>query len=547
MRNYFRRELSGSLLAGVLILLFFVYSPAAGKPGNPQVISGVTPKPKLVVMLVIDQFRYDYLVRFKPQFVDRGFNLLLGGANYIDCRYDYATTATCPGHATLFTGAYPNMHGIIGNDWYDPSSGRQVYCVDDPDTTLVGGSAGPGFSPRNLAGSTIGDELRIASGFASKVIAISLKDRASVVPGGHTANAAYWYDATTGHFVTSTYYMPALPAWVAHFNETPPAQAYCGKNWQGLKETPGASGMTLMKFNPTAGEPCPDPKFFTWLDNTPFMNEVELNFARQAIQAEHLGQGPRTDILTVSLSVNDYIGHAHGPHSPEVADATIRTDRYLNKFFKELDQLVGLQNVWITLSADHGVAPNPQFIKQHRLGRGNESLSAVKAAVEEALSKEFGQDQWVAYLDEFGIYLNHAALKKHDVNVGRAEFAAAEAAAASPGVRAAFTRSQLSTGNLPESPLARKASNSFNSQRSGDVFLILDPYSVPVASETATTHGSPWNYDAQVPLIFWGSAFKPGTYAGPTQPIDLAATIAVALRLTQPSGAQGRPLVEALK
>ncbi len=547
MRKRFLKELSGSLLAGVLILLFFVYSPAAGKTGRPQVMSGVTTKPKLIVMLVIDQFRYDYLVRFKPQFVDRGFNLLLGGANFINCRYDYATNATCPGHATLFTGAYPNIHGIIGNDWYDPSHGRKVYCVDDPDTTLVGGSAGPGFSPRNLAGSTIGDELRIASGFASKVIAISLKDRASVVPGGHTANAAYWYDATTGHFVTSTYYMPALPAWVAHFNAIPPAQTYCGKNWQALDETPGASGMTLMKFNPVAGEPCPDPKFFAWLDNTPFMNEVELNFAREAIQAEHLGQGPETDILTVSLSVNDYIGHAYGPYSPEVADATIRTDRYLNEFFKELDQLVGLQNVWITLSADHGVAPNPQFIKQHRLGRGNESLSDVKAAVEDALSKEFGQDQWVEYLDEFGIYLNHATLKKHDINLGRAEFTAADAATASPGVRAAFTRSQLATGNLPDSPLARKASNSFNSQRSGDVFLILDPYAVPVESETGTTHGSPWNYDAQVPLILWGAAFKPGTYAGPTQPIDLAATIAVALRLTQPSGAQGRPLVEALK
>ncbi len=543
MQKRLMKRIPGSLIAGISILVYFAISSPIARTDNRPTAT----KPKLIVMLVIDQFRYDYLVRFRPQFVEGGFNLLLSGANFVNCRYDYATTATCPGHATLFTGAYPNMHGIIGNEWFDSARGRKVYCVDDPDATLVGGSTGPGFSPRNLEGSTLGDELRLASGFASKVIAVSLKDRAAVVPGGHTANAAYWYDARTGHFVTSTYYMQNVPDWVAHFNRTPPAQAYCGKAWQGLPETPGGEGKTLSAFESAPGAPCPNPKFLTWLGDTPFMNEIELNFAQQALQSEHLGQGPATDLLAISLSVNDYIGHAYGPYSPEVADITLRTDRYLSKFFKDLDQIVGLENVWITLSADHGVAPNPYFIKSHHLGQGNASLAGAKAAVDEALSKEFGQDQWVEYMDEFSIYLNRATLKKHELNLGRAEFAAAEAAATLPGVRAAFTRSQLATGNLPDSPLARKASNSFNSKRSGDVFLILDPYAVPVTGATETTHGSPWNYDAQVPLVFWGAAFKPGTYADSTQPIDLAPTIAVALGLAQPSGAQGNALVEALK
>jgi predicted AlkP superfamily pyrophosphatase or phosphodiesterase len=187
--------------------------PGSTSQGSPAVAS--VQRPKLLLILVIDQFRYDYLVRFRPYFVEGGFNLLLGGANFVDCRYDYATTSTCPGHATLLTGAYPNIHGIIGNDWYDARRGRRIYCAEDPDTKLVGGSPGPGFSPRNLMGSTLGDELRAATNFQSKVIAISLKDRASAIPGGHTANAAYWYDVSTGHFVTSTYYVQALRQGVA--------------------------------------------------------------------------------------------------------------------------------------------------------------------------------------------------------------------------------------------------------------------------------------------------------------------------------------------
>ena len=508
-------------------------------------------RPKLVLVLVIDQFRFDYLVRFRPQFVEGGFNLLLnGGANFVDCRYDYATTETGPGHASLFTGAYGNVHGIIENEWYDRSLHRDMYCVADPDTKLVGAgeakASGGGMSPRNLVGSTLGDELRAADNFQSKVIAISLKDRAAILPGGHTANAAYWYDGMTGHFITSTYYLPSLPSWVAQFNDQEPTKPYCGKSWQALPETPGADGMTLRAALPSGG-PCPDPKFISWMLGTPFMNEVELNFAREAIKAEHLGQGQATDLLAVSLSINDYIGHAFGPYSPQVADTTLRTDRYLASFFEDINKTIGLDNVWVVLSADHGVAPNPRFVVDHKLGTGIIRRGPVTAAVEQALTDAFGQDHWVESARAEYIYLNLAALKSHHLERDKAEAVAAEAALAVPGIEAAFTRTQFLTGALPNSPLGRQATHSFNPQRSGDVFLVLSPYSVATNSEISTTHGTPWSYDSQVPLIFWGSAFKPGVYATLCQPVDLAATLAAVLGLTQPSGSQGRPLVEAIK
>ena len=217
---------------------------------KPEANAGFPTRPKLVLVLVIDQFRYDYLMRFRPLFGKGGFNRLLeGGAVFTDCRYDYATTSTGPGHATLLTGAYPNVHGIIENDWYDRNQHREVYCVEDLSTHTVANrekaSASPGFSPRNLTASTLGDELRLATDFRAKAISISLKDRAAVLMGGHTPSAAYWYDAGSGQFVTSTYYMPTLPAWVDEFNQRTPTKSYCGQKWEALAETPGAGGKIL--------------------------------------------------------------------------------------------------------------------------------------------------------------------------------------------------------------------------------------------------------------------------------------------------------------
>ncbi len=268
----------------------------------------------------------------------------------------------------------------------------------------------------------------------------------------------------------------------------------------------------------------------------------------EAVKNEHLGQGSDTDLLAVSLSVNDYVGHAFGPYSLQVSDVTLRSDRCLASFFAKLDKLVGLKNVWIALSADHGVAPNPGFIQSHYWGAGHVQPEMIRSAVERDLSSAFGQEKWVEATDEFWFYLNQATIRNHHIQVSQAEDVAARAAASVPGVMAAFTRTQFLTGTLPSSsPFAHAASNSFNPKRGGNVFLVLEPYALPTSGNEETTHGSPWSYDAQVPLILWGSAFKPGVYFNQCQPIDLAATLAATLGLDQPSGSRGNPLLPAIK
>lgn len=311
--------------------------------------------------------------------------------------------------------------------------------------------------------------------------------------------------------MSSTYYMQSLPTWVNEFNREIPTRQYCGKPWQALAETPGVGGKVLREFEPDADEACPDDKFLGWLEFTPFENEVILRFAEQVLRNENLGHGSATDLLAISLSANDYVGHTFGPYSPEVADTTLRTDRYLAEFFAALDRQVGLPNVWIVLSADHGVAPTPAFIKDHKLGLGRFDPKAVRTAAEKALSKAFGQDRWVDDFDDRSIYLSLAVLNKHHIKREKAEKVAADAVTLVPGIWSAWTRTQFMTGSLPDSPLARKALNSFHGQRSPDIFIVLQSFATPADTDVAATHGTPWNYDSQVPLIFWGSAFKPGT------------------------------------
>jgi predicted AlkP superfamily pyrophosphatase or phosphodiesterase len=398
-----------------------------------------------------------------------------------------------------------------------------------------------------MLGTTIGDELRMASQFKSKVISISLKDRASVVSGGHTANAAYWFDLDAGTFISSTYYMPSLPEWVARFNAEGPTKAYCGNPWRALEASGSLGGQVWSEFRAEPGQPCPNRKFVHWLHETPFTNEVELNFAKEAVKNEALGKGPETDLLAVSLSSNDSIGHAYGPDSPQVADATLRTDRYLADFFSFLDQTVGLRNVWIALSADHGVAPTPAFVMEHHLGQGAADMGVVAKAMSHALSQAFGTDQWIEGQAGFQIYLNPVALRTHHVAQDHAELVAAQAAALVPGVQAAFTRHQLLFRPTLDSSLARKVGNSFFGPRSGDVYIVLEQFAVTVHEKSTTTHGSPWSYDAHVPLILWGDAFLPGDYSRPVEPVDLAPTLSAALGLDQPSGSEGKPLTIALK
>jgi len=539
--------LACALAIAAATLIAALVSTSKGETDTPDPPA----RPKLVILIIIDQFRNDYLDRFRPYFVEGGFSRLLGGARLANCRYDNAITVTAVGHATLLTGAYPNIHGIIENDWYDRSLKRPVNCVEDLNTRIVDSAQGPseerGSSPQYLIGSTLGDELRLASNFQSKVISVSLKDRGAVLAGGHTANAAFWFQPRKGRFVSSTYYMNQLPGWAAQFNDRLPVKEYCGKAWKALAPTPEAEGRVFEEYIPQPGEDCPSARFLSWFSSSPFLTEIELKFAREAIRQERLGQGPVTDLLTLSISANDFVGHRYGPYSPQVADMTLRTDRYLADFFADIDRTIGLGKVWIALSGDHGVAPTPQLVRERRLGMGIFRPSSIRDAVEASLSRTFGADTWTEWVDVPYIYLNQGTIQKHEVLAERVAAEAARAAMSVPGVFAAFTRADLMHAGSLASPMARKAANSFYGRRSGDVFVVLDPFAVPSGSDTETTHGSPWSYDAQVPLLLWGSAFRPGTYSAPCQPVDLAPTIAAALGLTVPSGATGSPLLAAMR
>ena len=317
-------------------------------------------KPKLVLAIVVDQFRYDYLTRFRSEYTGGLNRLLTRGAVFANANYEQAPTVTAIGHSILMSGAMPSVSGIIGNEWFEPASGKRVTSVEDDSVKLLGGSSEGGASPRRLLVSTVGDELKIASGGKSRVIGISLKDRSAILPAGHMADGAYWIEAKTGNVVSSTYYFAELPAWIKDLNASKPADKYSGAAWL---------GHTLLKFG--------EAGYYASLPPTPFSNELIELIAERAIAAEKLGQRQVTDLLTVSFSGNDYVGHEYGPDSPEVRYTAVRTDKVMEKLFSYLETSVGMQNVLVVLTADHGVAPLPELSIERRMGGGRMPVRTV--------------------------------------------------------------------------------------------------------------------------------------------------------------------------
>ena len=373
-------------------------------------------RPRLVLLVVADQFRYDYLERFGDLFGPKGLRrMLMNGASWVDANYDHVPTYTAPGHSTMMTGAYPALTGIIANEWIDRETGRRVTSVSDPQAILFGG--GPGeeaASPRRLMASTLGDEMRMTTLDRSKVIGISVKSRAAILPAGRHANAAYWISLKTGTIVSSDYYFKQLPPWVVRFDQTHPADRYFGATWDRLlpeieyRKRAGPDAPPWEKVNPstgdtntfphviTGGQSGPGEKFYDALDNTPFSNEIVLNFAKEAIKNEQLGQDEDTDVLTVSFSANDHVGHRFGPYSQEVMDVTLRFDQQLGELLDFVDAQVGLKNTLVVFTADHGVAPIPEHAIEMGLtgGRltGAEILRAVRAAITERYKPPAGVD-----------------------------------------------------------------------------------------------------------------------------------------------------------
>jgi predicted AlkP superfamily pyrophosphatase or phosphodiesterase len=506
----------------------------------PGFASAYNGRPKLVVIIIIDQFRGDYLERYRDQFGDAGFGLFLNhGAYFSDCEYDYANTRTAPGHATLFTGAYSNGHGIVGNQWWDQKRKKMVTSVEDDSSKLVGVAGDQtGASPHNLLADTLGDELKLATQGNARVFGISLKDRAAIFAAGFSGNAVYWIEPKTGAWITSTYYRNDLPKWVRDFNSSRPAK-YWDREWKDKQ------GTVLRSTAHRRAQDGSDAGFYEVIGSTSFANEYELEFARELVLSENIGDGPATDLLSISLSPNDILGHAVGPDSAEMHQMALDLDHELADFFTFLGHQVGLVNVWIALSADHGVSSLPDVVKKLHIPAANLDSAQIESEINDAITRKFfpGHPAKYVKLEYPMAWLDQDAFSAAHLRQRDAEAAVGEAMKRA-GLHDFYTKSQLAEGELPDTPLSRKYLNSYSPEGSWYVMGVPDFYTV--GSTRGTDHASPYNYDTHVPLAFYGTAFQPGTYRTHAEPVDLAPTLASLLGINAPTHSIGRVLTEAL-
>ena len=523
------------VVAFSLLLLLFRAQPFS---------AATTPsKPRLVVGIIIDQFRYDYLTRFGASYHGGLHQLLTQGADFTNAFYTQVPTVTAVGHSIFMSGAMPAVSGIIANSWYERSEEQVVTSVCDWNEQTVGGAtvekgtkctdSDPG-SPRRLLVTTLGDELRVVDRDA-KVIGISIKARGAILPSGHRAQGAFWFDDQSGNFVSSTYYVKQLPEWASDFNNRKLPAKYVGQKWEGFPN---------WSFRPANSSQPP----YSPLPASPWGNELIEGFAEQAINGEKLGQrAGKTDLLTISFSANDYVGHAVGPDAPEVRDMALRTDQLLGKLFSLIDQKIGLQNVIVVLSADHGVAatPNPESNMP-----GGYIAVDFEDAVQSALNRRFGKNTWlIPGAGETSVYFDRNAIENFKTadgkRVSEAEVfqAAKEELLSIPLLHVArvYTRNQLDNGVRGDF-IAQAETNGYFPRRSGDLAIVFEPGYIPGTS--GTTHFSPYAYDRHVPLLFMGQGIKAGHYDETVTPNDVAPTLATVLEIQTPSGSSGRVLRE---
>jgi hypothetical protein len=531
MISHFRRWILG-LAALFLLLPAQAAPPAAQKTKLPAVA-----KTNLVVAIIIDQFRYDYMTRFDASYQDGLRRLHDAGAFFTDAHQAHYPTVTAVGHGAFLTGSIPAINGIIGNEWFDRGTGKMVTSVSDDATKLVGGNGGTGSSPRRLIGSTLGDEIKIAGVGGSMVIGISLKDRAAILPAGHAANAAYWFEQESGQFVSSTYYMTDLPAWARAFNQSDAANRHAAAQWMPVDAGPGAHPFRILPAK--LGKP-----YYEEMIRSPYGNEMLEAFAEQALKEEHLGQHSGTDVLTVSFSSNDLLGHQVGPDAPEVRDMCIRTDRVLGQLLRAIEAEAGAGNYVVVLTSDHGVAPIPEELTKRGMPAGRFSSDEVRRSIETALSEKYGPAKWVLSSADLSPYFDHELLRAKHIALTDAVETAAEAVRKLPYIFRVYTSTQLEDENLAGDPIGNLVQRGFYRERAGDLFIVQKPYWI--ASKDGTTHGTPFSYDTHVPVIFLGRGIRAGRYDENIRVADIAPTLAALLGVNAPSGSVGRvlPVIE---
>lgn len=524
-------------------------------------------RPRLAVLLIFDQLRADYLTRWHDLFGDDGFRRLeREGAWFQNCNYPYADTMTGAGHASLLSGCPPATHGIIDNEWYDRGAGAVVSCVASdryqrvpPGPPPAKGARNPtGVSPDRMLAPTLGDALKEATGGEGRVVSLSLKDRSAVLPAGRHPDACYWFDPAGGTFVTSTYYRDRLEPWVEAFNRGKPADRWFGHDWMRLRpdldyerlsgpdDQPGEGrGIFQGRVFPhplTGGRSAPGGLYYQALYTSPFGNELLLDFVKHAVDGEQLGRHARPDLLCVSFSSNDPIGHVWGPDSQEVLDVTLRSDLVVRQLLACLDAHVGKGRYVLALTADHGVCPLPEVSrsKGRDAGRLPSTLLAVQAP--DFLTATFGagdgKERWFESAAGPWIYLNQKLLAQRGLPSARVEKALAGWLKKQPGIQTAYTRTQLLAGVPGDDTLGQAVRRSFFPDRSGDVAIVLKPYWLFSSLFMQTTHGTPHPYDTHVPLLVLGPGVKPGVRPEPVPPLAAAAILAHGLGIKPPAKAE---------
>lgn len=543
----------------ILGFCLFSLTTLAQKPVNN---SKNSPKPKLVVGIVVDQMRWDYVNKFKPFFKSQnGFlHFINEGATCDNTMIPYIPTVTACGHSCVYSGSVPALHGIAGNDWYDNTLQKKVYCVEDATVQAVGTSnnAAGQMSPANVWTSTIGDEMKYATNFKSKVFGVSLKDRGAIIPAGHAADAAYWYDSKTGNFISSTYYAPKLPEWLTKYNNEHHIDSFYSKGWN--LSLPSSIYEANCDADENAYESTPygkDAKHFPYdfssfigkdyskISTTPYGNNLVIDVAKQTLINEQLGADNITDLLAVSFSSPDYIGHSFGPNSWETLDGYIKLDEILADFFNFLDKQVGKDNYTVFLTADHAVANIPAYSKLHKIPSEVYDDAAVKKDILACLNANNLSPKLISFVTEYNIYFNHPLMDSLQIGSEKLTALISNYLEKKPQVLQVVESRKAAQAPLPQ--VAReKILNGYNAQRGGDL-LLLTKAGVVDGYPTGTSHGVLYNYDAHIPFLMVGNGIKHGAVNKPTYMTDIAPTVTTLLGIQMPSGSIGTPVIEILK
>ncbi|MBA3985527.1 MAG: alkaline phosphatase family protein [Flavobacteriales bacterium] len=546
--------------AYLLVGLFFLTAPLlfSQNAANGQSDNTLATKPKLVVGIVVDQMRYDYLTRFYHRYGESGFKRMMNeGFHFKNNHFNYIPTYTGPGHASVYTGTYPAIHGVIANDWYDKQIKQSVYCVQDDEVHSVGTEHKAGkMSPHRMKTTSITDELRLHTQQNSKVIGISLKDRGAILPAGHSANAAYWFHGKEeGKWISSSFYMEELPQWVTEFNASEIATSYLNKTWNTLYpiETYTESGPDLSPFEDkfkgvensvfpyNLKALAPDNGNYDIIKETPFGNDITTDFAIAAIEGESLGKNNTIDFLAISYSSPDYIGHTFGVNSVEVQDNYLRLDKDIERLLTYLDANLGKGNYTIFLTADHGVTHNPGFLQSQNIPAGFFDSSILKNKLDEFSLTTFNVNV-IEKIQSNQVFLNKEILKSGNLSVADVEQSIADFLITYPQIDKVFTRKQLEGGSFIKDT-GYLVQNGFNQKRSGDIVYVNNASLLSTWYEKGgTSHGSGFTYDTHVPLIFFGKGIKKGSTFERSEIIDIAPTLSALLGIARPNGAMGRVL-----